>query len=103
MPDIIGIIHRNLKPRVVLLTPGGFNSASFGIARTLVRLAEEKAKPNVDRLRESSADSRLCGNYIKRPSTELDRKALQNAHPKGWAHGRTFVDERKGTRATEDL
>jgi len=44
-----------------------------------------------------------CDNYIKRPSTKLNRKALQNAHPKGWANGRIFMDERGGTRANEDL
>ncbi len=30
----------------------GFNSDLFGVARTLVRAAEERAKPNAERLRE---------------------------------------------------
>src|SRR5262249_7706959 len=30
----------------------GFNTEYFGIARTLVRSAEERAKPSIDRLRE---------------------------------------------------
>ena len=35
-----------------------FNSQMFGIARTLVRMAEEDAKPNAERLREYRASNR---------------------------------------------
>jgi hypothetical protein len=41
-----------LKPFSFLERGYGFDSHLFGIARTLVRLAAEKAKPNADRLRE---------------------------------------------------
>ena len=42
----------------VLENAGGFNSASFGIARTLLRASEELPKPGGERLREF-ADARL--------------------------------------------
>jgi len=41
-----------IKPYTVLEGAAGFNSEIFGIARTLVRAAEEKPKKNQDRLRE---------------------------------------------------
>jgi len=41
-----------IKEITVLENGGGFNSHSFGIARTLVRAAEELPKPNGERLRE---------------------------------------------------
>jgi hypothetical protein len=47
-----------IKQITVLENAGGFNSASFSIARTLLRGAEELHKPNGDRLREF-ADARL--------------------------------------------
>jgi hypothetical protein len=47
-----------LKDMTVLENGGGFNSQSFAIARTLLRAAEELAKPNGERLREF-ADARL--------------------------------------------
>ncbi|MDY3554020.1 S46 family peptidase [Gemmata sp. JC717] len=47
-----------IKEMTVLENAGGFNSASFGIARTLLRASEELPKPNAERLREF-ADARL--------------------------------------------
>ncbi len=41
-----------IKPYTVLEGAAGFNCEIFGIARTLVRAAEEKPKKNQDRLRE---------------------------------------------------
>ena len=40
------------KPHAFLERAQGFNTVYFGTARTLVRLAQEKAKPNAERLRE---------------------------------------------------
>ena len=47
-----------IKEYSVLEGAGGFNSASFGIARTLARAAEELPKPSGERLREF-AEARL--------------------------------------------
>ena len=47
-----------IKEMTLLENGSGFNSHLFSIARTLVRAAEEKAKPNGDRLREFG-DARL--------------------------------------------
>lgn len=47
-----------IKDMTLLESGAGFQSAYFGIARTLVRAADEKAKPNPDRLREFG-DARL--------------------------------------------
>jgi Peptidase S46 len=47
-----------IKDMTLLESGAGFNSGLFGIARTLVRVAEEKAKPSGDRLREFG-DARL--------------------------------------------
>ncbi len=47
-----------------------FQSRAFGIARTLVRLAAETAKPNADRLREyreSNLESLKQGLFSKAP------------------------------------
>jgi hypothetical protein len=52
-----------IKPYTVLEAGAGFNSTLFGIARTLLRAAEEKPKPSGERLREFG-DARL-------PSLEL--------------------------------
>lgn len=41
-----------IRERRIFDMAGGFNSTYFGIARTLVRLAEENAKPNAERLPE---------------------------------------------------
>lgn len=54
------IVHRY----TVLERGAGFNSTLFEIARTLVRSAEEKAKPERDRLRDYTE--------AKRPSLELE-------------------------------
>ncbi|MBN2207480.1 MAG: S46 family peptidase [Candidatus Aminicenantes bacterium] len=40
------------KPYTFLERAQGFNTVYFGAARTLVRLAQERAKPNAERLRE---------------------------------------------------
>src|SRR5215813_10379057 len=65
--DVIAKAHRDYasyaKERRIFDQAGGFNTALFGIARTLVRLAEESPKPNADRLPEFT-DAR-------RPSLEL--------------------------------
>ena len=48
----------------------GFHSELFGIARTLVRLADETAKPNAERLREyreSNLDSLKQGLFSEAP------------------------------------
>ena len=47
-----------IKQMTALENGGGFNSASFGIARTLARAADELPKPSGERLREF-ADARL--------------------------------------------
>jgi hypothetical protein len=47
-----------IKEYAVLEGAGGFNSASFGIARTLARAADELPKPSGERLREF-AEARL--------------------------------------------
>ncbi|MFM8270752.1 MAG: S46 family peptidase [Gemmata sp.] len=47
-----------IRDMTALENAGGFNSASFGIARTLLRASEELAKPNAERLREF-ADARI--------------------------------------------
>jgi hypothetical protein len=54
--DAIGKAHTTLstyiRERRIFDQAGGFNTALFGVARTLVRLAEENAKPNAERLPE---------------------------------------------------
>jgi hypothetical protein len=52
-------INANAKQINLLENRAGFRSQLFGIARTLVRAAEEKPKPNGERLREF-ADSNLA-------------------------------------------
>ncbi|HEY1192131.1 MAG TPA: S46 family peptidase [Gemmata sp.] len=47
-----------IKDVTVLENAGGFNSSSFGIARTLLRASEELPKPGGERLREF-ADARI--------------------------------------------
>src|SRR5262249_7321827 len=52
-------VYRPLYMRHYLLeTRAAFNSDLFGIARDLVRLAEESAKPNAERLREYAESGR---------------------------------------------
>lgn len=48
------VLKQNLKPYTVLERAAGFNTNYFGLARTLVRAAEERPKPNTERLREFS-------------------------------------------------
>lgn len=54
--DAIAKAHRDYatyaKQRRIFDLAGGFNTATFGFARTLVRLAEESQKPNAERLPE---------------------------------------------------
>jgi hypothetical protein len=54
--DAIAKAHRDFalyaKERRIFDLAGGFNTAMFGFARTLVRLAEEGPKPNAERLPE---------------------------------------------------
>jgi hypothetical protein len=54
--DAIAKAHANypsyIKDRRIFEQMGGFNSTTFAFARTLVRLAEESAKPNAQRLPE---------------------------------------------------
>ena len=54
--DAIAKAHQTypsyIKERRIFDQLGGFNSTLFGFARTLVRLAEENAKPNTERLPE---------------------------------------------------
>jgi hypothetical protein len=54
--DAIAKAHANypayIKDRRIFEQMGGFNSTQFAFARTLVRLAEENAKPNAQRLPE---------------------------------------------------
>jgi hypothetical protein len=54
--DAIARAHANypsyIRDRRIFEQAGGFNSTLFAIARTLVRLADENAKPNAERLLE---------------------------------------------------
>src|SRR5258706_8892136 len=54
--DAIAKAHQGLpsyiRERRIFDQGNGFNTATFGIARTLVRLAAERAKPNAQRLPE---------------------------------------------------
>ena len=54
--DAIATAHQTypsyIKERRIFDQLGGFNSTLFGYARTLVRLADENAKPNAERLPE---------------------------------------------------
>ena len=62
---------RRIRNDYSLLEQGqAFQSDAFGIARTLVRLAAETAKPNAERLREyreSNLDSLKQGLFSKAP------------------------------------
>ena len=58
------VIAENARPHNLLEGGGAFNSELFHIARTLLRAAEERPKPNGDRLREF--------NEAARESLELD-------------------------------
>jgi hypothetical protein len=61
--DSIAKAHKGLpsyiKERRIFDQAGGFNTVLFGFARSLVRIAEEKAKPNAERLPEYT-DARLA-------------------------------------------
>jgi hypothetical protein len=50
--EAVGLHSKHLVPTYLLEGGAAFNSELFSIARTLVRMAEEGAKPNADRLRE---------------------------------------------------
>lgn len=50
--EAVAIHRQHLIPIYLLEGSAAFNSELFSIARTLVRMADERAKPNADRLRE---------------------------------------------------
>jgi hypothetical protein len=50
--EAVGTHSQHLIQLYLLEGGAAFNSELFGIARTLVRMADEQAKPNADRLRE---------------------------------------------------
>ena len=52
------VIAENARPHNLLEGGGAFNSELFHIARTLLRAAEERPKPNGDRLREFNEAAR---------------------------------------------
>ena len=69
-----------------------FNSELFSIARTLVRLAEEKAKPNAERLREyresnlESLKQRLfSGADLRRPREREAGRLARACSSRSWA------------------
>jgi hypothetical protein len=64
------IIAVNARPYNLLEGGGAFNCELFGIARTLLRAAEERAKPNGERLREftdASRESLELGLFSDKP------------------------------------
>ncbi len=69
-----------LKPLNFLERGFGLNSELFGVARTLVRLAAEKPKPNAERLREygeSALESLELGLFSEAPTyPELEKAKL---------------------------
>lgn len=85
--DAIATAHKSLasfaKERRFLELSAAFNTRLFGIARTLVRLAEENGKPNAQRLpeytdaRRASLESNL---YSPAPiNTELEKLKLADS------------------------
>lgn len=58
-----------IKEATVLENAGGFNCASFGLARTLLRMSEELPKPTAERLREFG-DARIPGLKFQLASDE---------------------------------
>ena len=71
------------KPSLFLEGGAAFDSSLFGIARTLVRLADEKPKPNAERLREygdagmASLEQRLYSEAPIYP--EFEKSKLANS------------------------
>jgi len=67
--DAIAKAHQSLpsylRERRIFDQGSGFNTATFGIARTLVRLAEESQKPNAQRLPEYT-DARRASLALRR-------------------------------------
>src|ERR1043166_1443646 len=65
--DAIAKAHQNyasyIRDRRIFDQAGGFNTVFFGFARTLVRLADESAKPNAERLPEYT-DARRASSEL---------------------------------------
>jgi nicotinamide mononucleotide adenylyltransferase len=84
----------NIKRHTVLEQAAGFNSDLFAIARTLVRAAEEKPKPNPERLREFG-DANL-------KALEVQLFSPEEIYPEYEAHkladGLAFLCEVLGTK-----
>jgi hypothetical protein len=86
-------VRRQYMRRYTLLEgAGGFNSQFFTIARTLVRWAEEKTKPNSERLREFR-DSNLESLKLQLFSEEPIYKDYERVK---LANGLTFLAEQLG-------
>jgi len=88
--DAIAMAHRNypnyIRDRRIFDQAGGFNSSLFNIARTLVRLADESAKPNADRLPEYTDARRASlelGLYSPAP-IHMDFETLKLADSLGF-------------------
>jgi hypothetical protein len=88
--DAIAKAHGNyptyIKDRRIFEQMGGFNSSLFGFARTLVRLADESAKPNSERLTEYTDSRRASlelGLYSPAP-TYSDFEKLKLADSLGF-------------------
>jgi hypothetical protein len=76
-----------IKPMTVLESGAGFNSESFGIARTLLRASEELPKPGGERLREF-ADARIP---ILKVSLFSDEPIFEDLETLKLADGLTFL------------
>jgi hypothetical protein len=88
--DIISKVQKiradNIRPYTVLEGAAGFNSTLFGYARTLVRAAEEYAKPNEKRLQEFGEASKKqleLRLFSKRP-IYMEYEQAKLADSLGW-------------------
>jgi hypothetical protein len=88
--DAIANAHKNyptyIRDRRIFEQAAGFNSTLFNIARTLVRLADESAKPNADRLPEYTDARRASlelGLYSPAP-IHMDFETLKLADSLGF-------------------
>ena len=88
--DAIATAHKNyptyIRDRRIFEQAAGFNSTLFNIARTLVRLADESAKPNADRLPEYTDARRASlelGLYSPAP-IHMDFETLKLADSLGF-------------------
>lgn len=83
------VIAQNNRPYNLLESAHGFNSTLFQIARTLLRSAEEKSKPNGDRLREfrdSNRESLELELFSEEPLYD-DFEQIKLAHSLTWLVG----------------